>query len=352
MYARVLTVFFGLAIVMSTMPGLGDGKAWGIDKAKTLKIYWVDVEGGAATLLVTPAGESILIDTGMPGKRHSGRIAKLARKVAGLKQIDHLVVTHFDIDHYGGAADLAKLIPVVNLYDHGYEEGDRVPPKSYREMKVRKRIVLKPGDEMKVKQVEGLPKLKIRCLVAKQKFVKPGSGAKRNALYKEEPPKKNKDRSHNANSIVLLFSLGKFDFLDAADLTHNLEGRLVWPYNLVGIVDVYQVNHHGLSSSNNPALIKSIRPTVAVMNNGHRKGCSTSTVKALRSTDSIKAIYQMHKNLRKDGATNNTKDEYIANLTREESAVGNYIKLTVGKTGGGYEVAVPARKHKREYVSK
>ena len=78
--------------------------------AKGLRIYWVDVEGGGTTLIVTPAGESVLIDTGMDGQRDPNRTATLARKAAGLEQIDHLVVTHFDVDHHGGAAEIAKRV--------------------------------------------------------------------------------------------------------------------------------------------------------------------------------------------------------------------------------------------------
>jgi len=89
--------------------------------AEPLRIHWIDVEGGAATLIVTPAGESILIDTGMPGLRDPVRIHRHCRDIAKIEKIDHLVVTHFDLDHYGGAADLAKLIPIGKLYDHNFK---------------------------------------------------------------------------------------------------------------------------------------------------------------------------------------------------------------------------------------
>src|SRR5690349_16929565 len=77
---------------------------------KTLDVYWMDVEGGGGTLIVTPAGESVMIDTGNPGGRDAGRIHHVAAEVAGLKRIDHLVMTHFHTDHFGGAAELAKLM--------------------------------------------------------------------------------------------------------------------------------------------------------------------------------------------------------------------------------------------------
>ena len=67
--------------------------------AKTLDVYWVDVEGGAATLIVTPAGQSILIDTGNPGTRDAQRIHEVATKQAKLKKIDFLITTHFHGDH-------------------------------------------------------------------------------------------------------------------------------------------------------------------------------------------------------------------------------------------------------------
>src|SRR5437762_13071144 len=72
-----------------------------------LDIYWIDSEGGGSTLIVTPSDESMLIDTGNPGERDAGRIFKVASEAAGLKKIDHLLITHYHIDHFGGAGRLA-----------------------------------------------------------------------------------------------------------------------------------------------------------------------------------------------------------------------------------------------------
>ncbi|HJO54950.1 MAG TPA: MBL fold metallo-hydrolase, partial [Verrucomicrobiota bacterium] len=120
---------------------------------KTLDVYWVDVEGGGGTLIVTPAGESILIDTGMPGGRDPGRIHEAATQIARVKQIDHLIVTHFHIDHFGGAAELSQKMPIKNVWDNGIPERDpdgranssfllRIKP--YRNMTVGNRHVIKP----------------------------------------------------------------------------------------------------------------------------------------------------------------------------------------------------------------
>src|SRR3954470_23668962 len=85
--------------------------------ARGLDIYFIDTEGGAATLIVTPAGESVLIDSGNPGDRDAHRIAAAA-KDAGITQIDHYVTTHWHSDHVGGAGPLSKLLPIKAHYGH------------------------------------------------------------------------------------------------------------------------------------------------------------------------------------------------------------------------------------------
>src|SRR5881398_3524390 len=88
------------------------------EPASALDIQFIDTEGGAATLIVTPAGESVLIDCGNPGGRDAERIHKAATQL-GLKQIDHLIITHWHSDHYGGVGRLSKLIPIMNYHDRG-----------------------------------------------------------------------------------------------------------------------------------------------------------------------------------------------------------------------------------------
>lgn len=324
-------------------------------RAETLDLYWVDVEGGAATLIVTPAKESILIDSGNPGERDASRIHKAA-KDAGLERIDHLITTHFHIDHFGGAAELSRLIPIGTVYDYGIPEQNPDNPSDnerfarsiapYRDFRAEKRVVLKPGDEVPLKQLDGSPPLALKCLGGKQKFIpKPDGQVIENPLC-HNARQKQADTSDNANSLVLLLSLGNFEMFDGGDLTWNTEAQLACPVNLVGPVDVYDVNHHGLDVSNNPLLIRALSPTVAVMGNGTTKGCGPETFATLKSVASIKAIYQAHKNLRAD-SENNTDSRQIANL--EKDCAGNYIKISVQGDGKSYQVSIPANGYGRTF---
>lgn len=322
---------------------------------KTLDIYWCDVEGGAATLIVTPAGQSILVDTGMPGKRDPVRIKKLVTETAGLKKIDILVVTHFDIDHFGGTADLARLIPIGQVYDPGLPDRKNLNDRNarlltaYIEATKNKRTTMKPADRLPLKQAPSTPALRVTCLAAGQKFILPSANLQpNNKICADHEPKK-KDVSQNANSIVLLLRFGDFDFLDAADLTWNLEHRLVCPANLVGQVDVYQVDHHGLDQSNNPVLIRTIAPIVAVMNNGYKKGGQPNTFKTLKNTPSIRALYQLHRNVTV-GPEGNTHADYIVNY--EEKCSAETLKLSVDPDAKSYTVTIAASGHSAHYYTR
>lgn len=326
--------------------------AWAEPADKRLDIYWIDTEGGAATLLVTPAGETVLIDTGNPGRRDPDRIVNAVTKVAGMQQIDHLIITHYHGDHFGGAITLATLLPIRNLYDNGqFENMPDNPGKAYFDLKAGHKHVIQPGEALELKQAgEPAPKISLKFLGGKQKFIDPPADAPENATICAAAREKERDGSDNANSVVALVGFGGWKFFDAGDLTWNQEARLVCPKNLVGQVDVYQVTHHGLDSSNNPLVLRSLTPRVAVMNNGVTKGCLPEVFGNLKETASLEAIYQVHKNLRPDGATSNVADEFIAN--KEEKCQGHYIKLSVAPDAKSYTVSIPAHGHERTYQTK
>ena len=347
---RTLCVFLCLVAVGSFLSVDRPSSASAADGG-SLRLYWIDTEGGAATLIVTPAGESILIDTGNPGLRDAERIAKLATREAGLKRIDHLITTHYHTDHFGGAATLSTMIAIGHVHDNGTFDGmPDQPHKEYWDFKCDERSVIDPGETVELKQQAGAPEVKLLCLGTRKQFIDPQLvGAKENREIGGQHRPKDRDGSDNANSVVMLLSFGDFRFFDAGDLTWNQEVALVHPYDLVGTVDVYQVTHHGLDASNNPVVMRTLKPTVAVMNNGHTKGCAPNVVADLKETSSIKAIYQVHKNLRPDGSMINAPDEFIANHLAADKCEGHPIHLSVSADASAYTVAIPSRGHQATY---
>ena len=308
--------------------------------AQSLDIYFVDVEGGAATLIITPKRESILIDSGW--RREDGRDAKrihqVATKQAGLQEITYLVTTHFHRDHYGAAPRLSRMIPILNFLDSGPRNGLKEDPQfsifytEYIRASRGQRQKLKPGEEIPLQQ--GLMPVRLVCLASdRQTHNQTGS---QNPECSNQHPKK-EDYTDNARSVGLLLRFGDFEFLDLGDLTWNLEAKLVCPVNVIGTVDAYQVTHHGLETSNNPVLVRSIQPTVAIINNGPKKGNEPGVFTLLKSVESLKDIVQIHLNLR-TGAEENTSLDRIANLGPEESCAGHWLRLSVSSDASTFTV--------------
>jgi len=301
---------------------------------RTLDIFYIDVEGGAATLIVTPAGESILVDAGWPGfeGRDAKRIEK-AMKEAGVTAIDHLIVTHYHTDHYGGVPELAKLVRINRFYDHGpissLDEDKDFAAKyaAYRAAAKDQTVTLNPGSSIRLKQAQTAPPVFLQILASrgetvtsKRATVEP-NGACSGATEQPE------DKTDNARSVAFLLRHGAFNFLDTGDLTWNVESKLVCPQDMVGEVVLYQVAHHGANSSNNPAMLRTIKPMVAIMNNGPRKGGHPDTVKALRATPKLVDLWQVHRNVA-SGDENNAPEEFIANPDEQNDAA-HMIRVSV-----------------------
>jgi beta-lactamase superfamily II metal-dependent hydrolase len=312
---------------------------------KTLDIYFIDVEGGAATLIVTPLGESMLIDSGFPEERDAQRILHVAKDIAGLTLIDHYLTTHWHRDHVGGITLLAKLIPVKNFYDHGFPakpENDAVARllDAYKKTSEEKSMVLKAGDAIKLRGSGSMPPIRFRVLAANQTVLGEEAGAPQIKPCGDDFKPIDEDKTDNANSLGMILTYGEFRFFDGGDLTWNVENKLVCPKNLIGAVDLFQVNHHGAGNSNNPAMVRALKPRVAVIDNGPRKGADPKTYATLKSMSDIEAIYQLHKNV-VSSWNDNTAASYIANV--DEKCEGEFIKVSVSPNSRSYRVEIPSK---------
>ena len=298
----------------------------------SLTIYWIDTEGGAATLIVGPSGQSLLVDTGNPGPedRDAKRTSEAA-KMAGLSRIDMLLTTHFHSDHVGGAPALAKMIPIGRYYDHG-DSIEIADPRAaqlfdaYKAAAEGKRTVLKPGDKIP------LPGTDITVVVANgEPIAKAINGGGPNALCKDAV-QKDPDKTENQRSAGFLLTFGKFKFLNMGDLTWDKEMEMACPVNKVGTVTLFQATHHGFFAdySGAPALIWAIKPQVVVVNNGARKGLAANAYETLTKIPGVEGIWQSHKSARNDDS-HNTAEPMIANV--DPASDGHWIKAAVASDG-------------------
>ena len=320
-----------------------------------LEIYFVDTEGGAATLIVTPTGESVLIDSGNPGKRDAERIYKAATELAKITAIDHHIVTHWHTDHYGGIERLVQLIPIHRFYHHGIPETLDDDPKNFpvlikslRDASKGLDRTLKPGDTVELKQVKGGPKLELFCLCGSGEVIADKPGAPENPIAAEHKPAP-VDKSDNARSLGFILKFGGFRFLDLGDLTWNIEYKLVHPSDKIGLIDVYQATHHGLEISNNPVVIKTVKPRVAVVNNGPKKGGHPQVIGTLRRLADEPTIYQLHRNVTSE-ASDNTHPDLIANTDADCKAEPIWIK--VSPDSARYSVTVGGTNKTRQFETR
>jgi len=307
--------------------------------AKSLAIYFIDVEGGQSTLIVDPEGESLLIDTGWDdfNGRDANRIMAAA-KDAGIDHIDDLILTHYHSDHAGGVAQLASRIKIDNFFDHGANtEGDtRANYATYERIAAGgKRVTVKPGDEIPLKGI------RVQVVAsAGEDITKPLPGAGQANPWCASEPKPLPDASENAQSVGVLITFGKFRFIDLGDLTNQKELGLVCPDNLLGTVDLYLVTHHGTAhpgtgdSSNAPAIVYALHPRVAVMNNGAIKGGHPLTWQTVHDSPGLEGFWQLHYSMA-GAEDHNVPGQFIANVGGDDKGYG--IKVTAAP-GGAFTV--------------
>ena len=282
-------------------------------ESKPLQVFSIDVEGGQSTLIVSPSGQSLLIDTGWPGNkgRDADRIVAAA-KAAGLKQIDYVLITHFHRDHVGGVPQLAERFKIGAFVDHGPNLEDSGDPKedyaAYEKvLPGHKHLVLKPGDRVPVK---GIDVLVLTGAGERIQNALPGAGQPNPACADE--PKPEMDKTENARSLGTLLTYGKFRMLDLGDLTKDKELELMCPNNLIGTVDLFIVSHHGWSQSDTNAFVSAIHPQAAIMNNGARKGGSPDVWTIVNHVEGPERFWQLHYSI-EGGAEHNVPEKFIAN---------------------------------------
>ena len=323
-------------------------------QSKNLEMYWIDVEGGAATLIVAPSGESLLIDTGWAvGDRDAKRVFAAAQQ-AGLKRIDHLVISHFHADHVGGLAALSKLIPIGRFYGRGddVEKENQQWLDSFTAASAGKRTIVKPGDTSPIKGLQALVVISDGKLLAK-----PVAGGGANPLC-ADAEQKAAAGPENQLMVGVLLGFDKFKYLNLIDLDWGKEMELACPVNRLGKVSIYQTGRHGsFDDAGAPALLGAISPQVVIVNNGPRKGMGQkdNNVKSdnppgkrvapyeqnaylrLAKTPGVEGIWQVHKSLLDADPQHNTAEDMIANFEESADCKGNWIKASV-EPGGKFTV--------------
>ena len=300
---------------------------------KTLDVWVIDTEGGKAVLVVSPAGQSMLIDTGFPGSndRDTNRILEACR-LAGVKKLDILLTTHYDLDHVSNTPSLVAKLPVALFVDHGpavvSDSRTAAAVSAYDALWAQaKHLVVKPGDRI---PFAGVDVHVLASAFATLKAPLKGAGRPNAACAAVQPrtwERTNEDISENAASVATLYTFGSFRMLDMGDLTWNREMQLMCPDNPIGTVDLYLVNHHGADLSNNPALVNAIRARVAVMNNGARKGGAASVVALMKAAPGLQGFYMLHRSA--SAANDNPPEPFIANL--DGGPDGNWIRISAQK---------------------
>jgi competence protein ComEC len=377
---------------------------------KTLDIYSIDVEGGQSTLFVSPSGESLLVDAGVPGGRDSGRVIEAAKQ-AGLTQIDYVVVTHYDVDHVGGVAEVAAAIPIRNFVDYGDripmpqaappqggagrgaqpgpqgsapqpgEPGRGNPPgaqgspqggaarppmmnaakidEDYAAARAKgNHLVVNAGDRIPIKGLD-IQVVSSRAKVITKPLAGGGAANPLCGAYVPHPT----DTTENINSIgMIIGAFDRFRMMDIADLTWNTEHDLACPSNLIGTVDLYLTTHHGLIRSGLPALVQAVSPRVVLMNNGPRKGGSVETWETLRQTKSIEDVWQLHYSVKRTASGNfeekadpggpdfNTPDQFIANMEEAAAHSPAYLLKVSVRPDGSFVVTNSRNGFTKEYT--
>ena len=216
-----------------------------VDGDGELEIHHIDVGQADSTLLLTPDGETVLIDTGDWRQDGSGVIAYL--DAHEIDRIDHLVSTHAHADHIGGHAAIIEAFEtnrdgIGAIYDSGITHTSQTY-QNYLDAVDEHDVdlfVVEEGDELPIEneRLSGL-------------VVNPPAGESGDDLH--------------YNSVSIVFEFGEVRYLTTGDAETDAEERMVEAWADELDVDIYQAGHHGSSTSSTPLFIDAVAPKIAII---------------------------------------------------------------------------------------
>ena len=328
-----------------------------------LLVEAIDVEGGAATLYITPEHQALLIDSGWPadiGAKNpdsAQRIIASARR-HGLSKLDYVLITHYHVDHVGGMPELLAQFPVGTLLDHGPVREVPPPgmppaaaalqpavlhPKYVEALRGHEHRTLKPGDTL---SIGSLHLTVVTSDGATIDHALPGAAGTIAECDSMKPMDKD-GGEENARSVGVVLTFGRSRIAALGDLTWNMEKQLVCPRDKVGPVDLFIVSHHGANLSNSPALLHALSPRIAIMDNGAMKGGDVETYETVSRSPRLVQLWQLHF-AQSGGAQHNVPETYIANPSATgdthaslEATVSSQGAITVTNDRTGYSQTYP-----------
>jgi competence protein ComEC len=201
-----------------------------------LTVSFLDVGQGDATLIQHPDGSAVLFDGGPA----DARVARLLRQ-AGVRRLSAVVATHASADHHGGLPEVVRRFPVDVLIDGG----DGTADPDFRGLLADARA-------------RGLP---IRAARAGQELR--AGGLTIGVLSPPPRPAGPAPEDPNPRAVVAIVSSGGFDLMLSADAESPTLAALDLPD-----VDAIKVPHHGSADPGLAAVLRRLRPEVAVIEVG------------------------------------------------------------------------------------